>query len=83
MNEPQDPNLPPPSPSPSSDNLIPFTEAQLTALTTRQAQYYTEARNKMNYDLELAGQLDDRVQTAIKQGKKVTVALDRAGFVCE
>jgi hypothetical protein len=79
MNEPQDPN----SPQPSSDSLIPFTEAQLTALTTRQTQYYTEARNKMNYDIELAAQLDDRVQAAIRQGKKVTVQMDKAGFVCE
>lgn len=69
----------------SSDEktVIPFTEAQLAGLTARQTQYFTEARNKMNYDLELAAQLDDRVQAAIKAGKTVKVAPDMTGFICE
>lgn len=79
MNEPENQN----SPQPSSDNFIPFTEAQLTTLAKRQAQYFTEARNKLNYDLELAAQLDDRVQDVIKQGRAVKVSQDMTGFICE
>ncbi len=70
-------------PTEVGDGFIPFTEAQLTTLTSRQSQYFTEARNKLNYDIELAGQLDDRVKSAIQQGKRVRVDLERAGFVCE
>lgn len=79
MNEPQGEN----TPQPSSDNFIPFSEAQLTTLAKRQAQYFTEARTKLNYDLELAAQLDDRVQDAIKRGKAVKVSQDMTGFTCE
>lgn len=72
-----------PHSSDNSDGLIPFTEAQLSTLSARQAQYFTEARNKLNYDLELAAQLDDRLKEAIRSGKRVQVSLERAGFVCE
>lgn len=64
-------------------NFIPFTEAQLATLNSRQQKYFGEARQKISYDLEIAGELDDRVQAAIKSGKRVTVAPDMTGFVCE
>lgn len=79
MNEPESQN----SPQPSSDNFIPFTEAQLATLANRQQKYFSEARRQINYDLELAGELDDRVQSAIKAGKRVKVSQDMTGFVCE
>ncbi len=70
-------------PSLDDGSFIPFTEAQLSTLTSRQSQYFTDARNKLNYDLELAGQLDDRVKSAISQGKRVRVSQDMTGFICE
>lgn len=84
MNEQEKQN----SPQPSSDSVkpegfIPFTESQLATLASRQQKYFSEARRQINYDLELAGELDDRVQAAIKSGKRVTVAQDMTGFVCE
>ena len=79
MNEQEKQN----SQQPSSDNFIPFTEAQLATLANRQQKYFSEARRQINYDLELAGELDDRVQSAIKAGKRVKVSQDMTGFVCE
>ena len=71
------------SKQPLSDNLIPFTEAQLSTLASRQTQYFSEARTKINYDMELAAQLDDRVASAIKEGKRIKISLEHGGFLCE
>lgn len=82
-NQPSSDNPKPKEETAAPFGFIPFTESQLTTLMSRQTKYFTEARTKINYDLELASQLDDRVQAAIKSGKTVKIASDLTGFICE